>query len=629
MTFLAATSFALAGLIPLIVLMYILKLKRRPAVVPSTYLWRKTIEDMRVNAPFQRLRKSLLLLLQILTVALLVFALARPILPLKATQGRALILLVDVSASMQATDVDPTRFELARAVALEIVDEMAPGDQMMVISFGARARIACPMTSDRSALRGALSLLQCEDTPTNAREAMMIALSVAKAQKAPPDIVFLSDGNIPDIADMDIRDELSISYMIVGLGMRNAGITTLDARRRQDAARDFDIFAAVKNFDALPMDVPVELFVNDKLADARVVSIQPGAQESLVFRKPGLQEGIVEVRLGLTDDLATDNHAWSVLRKEEPLKLLVVGDDSEFLQKALNLHEHVKVFTMNAADFLAGEQAGSLNLDDYDVVVMDNVSPVLPVAGTFMFFNAVPPGLGFSLGEEIKKPYILDWDRTHPVLRYVDFSNVTVAQSRKLTVPEGAKVICESRHGPLIAVYDQEPAHCVVTAFDTYSSDWPLRLSFPLFLANSLGWLSWRAGEGEGAQLRAGDVIRLPRSAPDTKATIKCPDGAEREVEVSAERAAFFGATERTGLYFLTRTAGDGSAVATQSYAANLTNAAESAIQPAENLRVGYDTIGGKRTVALTDKELWRYIALGAFLLLLLEWYVYNRRVIM
>src|SRR5437764_531245 len=110
----------------LIVLMYILKLRRRDVVVSSTYLWRQVIRDVQANAPFQKLRKNLLMFLQILAVALIVFALARPFWKGAGIGGRSVVIVVDTSASMMATDVGRSRLDEAKREAHTVVDNMKP-----------------------------------------------------------------------------------------------------------------------------------------------------------------------------------------------------------------------------------------------------------------------------------------------------------------------------------------------------------------------------------------------------------------------------------------------------------------------------------------------------------------------
>src|SRR2546430_16300373 len=89
----------------LIVLMYILKLRRRDVVVSSTWLWRQVIRDVQANAPFQKLRKNLLLFLQLLAILFLVLLLARPFWKGRGLGGRSVVILVDNSPSMRATGI--------------------------------------------------------------------------------------------------------------------------------------------------------------------------------------------------------------------------------------------------------------------------------------------------------------------------------------------------------------------------------------------------------------------------------------------------------------------------------------------------------------------------------------------
>src|SRR6266849_9431470 len=92
-----------------IVLLYFLKLKRKPLSVPSTFLWRKSIEDLHVNALFQWLRQNILLLLQILAVLFLIYSVMDFRVHGRTSESKHYILMIYNSASMGATDVEPSR----------------------------------------------------------------------------------------------------------------------------------------------------------------------------------------------------------------------------------------------------------------------------------------------------------------------------------------------------------------------------------------------------------------------------------------------------------------------------------------------------------------------------------------
>src|SRR3954469_3113752 len=113
--------------IPTLIILYFLKLRRRDVEISTTLLWKKAIEDLQANAPFQKLRRNLLLLLQLLILGATVAAVGQPMLKARTQSGIRHLLLIDRSASMSARDatVDgqpATRLESAKADALKLID---------------------------------------------------------------------------------------------------------------------------------------------------------------------------------------------------------------------------------------------------------------------------------------------------------------------------------------------------------------------------------------------------------------------------------------------------------------------------------------------------------------------------
>src|SRR5207249_340370 len=140
-------------------------------VVSSVLLWAHLVKDVQANAPFQKLKKNLLLFLQLLTVLFIVVCLARPLVVVRALGGQNTVLILDASASMQSTDVGKSRFEAARQAAYRLIDSVGRGDLMLVILAGTRTRVLCPFTDSRAELRRAVAGAQPEDGPADLRAA--------------------------------------------------------------------------------------------------------------------------------------------------------------------------------------------------------------------------------------------------------------------------------------------------------------------------------------------------------------------------------------------------------------------------------------------------------------------------
>ena len=106
MSFLTPIVALITGSIalPLLVLLYLMKRRRKKIPVSSTFLWYQAIDDLQINSPFQKLKNNLLLILQLLIFVLLLLAAARPIVKGNASVGQRVVILIDQSASMNALD---------------------------------------------------------------------------------------------------------------------------------------------------------------------------------------------------------------------------------------------------------------------------------------------------------------------------------------------------------------------------------------------------------------------------------------------------------------------------------------------------------------------------------------------
>ncbi len=198
MNFLTPAFLALAALAVPIILLYMLRLRRREVRVSSSMLWQRLMQDREANAPWQKLRRNLLLILQLLILAALVFALARPYIPVPSVASGSVALLLDASASMNATDLPggQTRFEAAQERARALVGDLGAGEVMTVIAVGDTPQVLTPPTADRATLREAINRAR----PTAALADWSAALTLAGASIAGREeatIVIISDGGLP------------------------------------------------------------------------------------------------------------------------------------------------------------------------------------------------------------------------------------------------------------------------------------------------------------------------------------------------------------------------------------------------------------------------------------------------
>ena len=326
---------ALLGLlfIPAVIAMYMLKLRRDQAVVPSTLLWTRLLTDVEANAPWQRLRRSLLLLLQLLLVLVLVLLAARPFLERPAGLARDIILVVDTSASMGATDVLPNRLEGAKSAAIEALKELPTGGKVSVIAAERTARIVANETTDLGRVRQAITGLLPTSTTGDLGDALELASKLAR-RSGDAQVLVATDGALASTPTTEV--DAPISVLPVGRDRKNQAIVAL-AVRTDPSALTQSAFVGVANLDLEPAERRLEVYGDGILIEAQDVTLDPQTRQDIVIDDitNGRQRtvNVLEVRLtaadtqatGDPDQLALDDHAWAIVPPTRERVILVVG----------------------------------------------------------------------------------------------------------------------------------------------------------------------------------------------------------------------------------------------------------------------------------------------------------------
>jgi hypothetical protein len=609
MSFLAPAAFAFAAAIPVVILFYLLKRKRVVKLVSSTLLWQKFLEETRASAPFQKLRYHWLLVLQILLLVLATLALARPYFAGHAGGGRLLVVILDASASMQGRDEEPSRFERARRAALALVDSLRDNDQMVVLQAAAQTEVKQSPTSNKAALRRALQACAVTDSPTRLLEAFKLAQPLVR-DRAGAEIHLFSDGAQGGLDEFE-HEGLNVVYHRFGRRADNRGIVALDVRAHPDDPARRAVFAAIANAATNPTPARVELLFDGQLLETRLLELGPRETRPVIFTVTQERDGIFTLRLVEADDLPADNEASVVSRLPQPVKVLLVSRGNRFLEKALAA---VPRATVTVAADCADEAR------EFDVVVLDDVLPAVWPAGNLLAVRVAPTNWVEVTGR-IEAPAIVDWRNTHPLLRFVTFDNVAVAEALTAKTPTWAAPLVEARETALILAGEVDRRRVIWLGFDTLQSTWPLRVSFPIFIANAVEWLNPATAAAARLLVHAGDPLRLPLTEPVREARVRLPDGAERVLALdSAAREVVFGETARRGVY---RVSAGTNEVA---FAVNLLDAAETDLTPQTEIRFGRYARAEAEPVRVANLELWRWFVAAALAVLLFEWWFYHKR---
>src|SRR3989475_622122 len=609
MSFLSPLAFALTALVLPLVLLYFLKIRRRERRVPSLLLWDPSLRDREASAFFQRLQRDPLLILQILALLALAIALARPAATVMGEGARKVVVVLDTSASMKAHDVGPSRFDVARAEAVQLVRRLGEGAEVMIIETGVQPKVAAALGRDRQRALTALGQAQARDLPTRLGEAIRTARALVGADPRAEIHVF-TDGAFAPPSDQAVADP-RIRWVGVGRRSWNVGITSFAIRKAYFGASDYQAFVSLVNYSPEAQTFTFALELDGRTIAEKDVTLEPSVRRSVVLPFSHGGGGVVTARLRIDDDLAVDDVAYAVLPPPRKINVLLVSPGNLFLEKVLRTDPQVSL-EVRTPDQYAGGMA------EADVAVLDSVTPPRVGPGRFVFVNAVPPDVPLEVLGRIERPTIMDWDRAHPIMRHVEFAKVAIEDAMRIRPLAAGRPLVEAVGGPLIYALEEPDRKAIFIGFDLFKTDFPLRVAFPLILSNSLRWLHPAALDQSSLQLAAGQPILLPVAHGVTSVSVTTPHGRVVKALVTRGMVSFTD-TDEVGVYTLSSARGE------TRVAVNLMDAEESNLQPRP-----LPAFSGPPAVAPApvpiQRELWPLFVLIAALLLAVEGLLYWRR---
>ena len=516
----AAAVIGVVGALAITAL-YLLRLRRRRVVVAFAPLWLGAPGAERAARRTRRLRHWLSLAMALsLFGAILIGAVDLRRGPRQQGavdrsgrslgSGRSLVVLIDRSASMSATDEAGSRLAAARRRADEIVGGLASGDSALVASFAADATAESGFESDPHRLSRAIAGVAPSDEPGDLQRALAFAAAILRGRPGPT-VVLVSDGGFSDDArrlapaDPDGR-ALDVRYAPVGRRADNVGILSLAARRIPADPGAVETALVVQSFRPTVTTVGIEVASGATIVEKVELTLAPGERRRLTLPNLFAPDARIEARLtgahDLTDDLSDDDRATATVPPLPRRRILRVGGPDLYLDGALlGLGRTVHVDRLGAAD----ADRAAARARDYDLVIFDGVTPsVPPMAGRFLYFDPHGPGSPFAVARETRpvRDPVLDptsLHRDHPLLRQLDLTDVNVAEAHRLALAPGDVALAASFDVPLIVARERPGLRIAALAFDPRRSDLPMRPAFPLLVANALAWAAREETDAEVA----------------------------------------------------------------------------------------------------------------------------------
>ncbi|HOL55242.1 MAG TPA: BatA domain-containing protein [bacterium] len=591
-SFLSPMYFLFLLAIPFVIFLYLLRTRRQTVMVPSVYLWKRYTREEQRYSLFKKILRDILLILQILIVILITLGLVRPAIP-TSVKINNVVFIIDTSCSMQSKDIKPSRFELAKNKALEVLDSLDRGTNIALFSSDSKTRFILDYTADRGLIKKAINSL----SPTDTEGKILETLTYIEKMNKKPDIIYLfTDGAFGE----DIPSNLPMNIFIFAKGDNNVGITSVSARDI-GVKGEKEIFVNIQNFSSTKRSVPFQVWEGERLVESSVIDLEKNDSKGITVG-PKVWKSMVRVVIYPNDELPADDRAYLTFPKVKP-SVLLVSAGNPYLEIVLSLADVGLIDRVDRFDLGM--------LPNYDIVVFDGTAPNEILPGNYIFIGKVPENLPLQLIDVEERPVILRLNSSHPVMRFVDFDGVDIKRSLVLDSFQGESLVTTTS-GSILWSYEGQMGKMLVLGFYPEESSLIDSPSFPILIKNTIDWLGENPDPG---MVSTGEIVKLRTKNQNEEVTVTAPYGVVKR-NSDEGRLVAFGDTFKVGVYSFKSNLG------VIDVGANLCSSLESDISPKiSNREFKIDSVLNEEEKVNLD--LWSFLAMAALGVLFLEGYLF------
>lgn len=644
MNFATPAAFWWLALAAPIVVFYILKIRLRRVPVSTILFWRQIYEEKPPRSIWQHLRHLLSLLIQLFLLSLFVFSLTEPYFNWQTRQARKLVLVIDNSASMNATDIQPTRLAKAKQLSGQLITGLKFQDEMAIVAAGTQPQVVCGLTGHPRTLQNAVNSINPTDGPTRVNDGIALARRLI-GSSANGQVIVISDGcfegadqYLPKDTQTETPGEAaspSVQLALVGAKTGNVGITRFQARRSLLDPVGYEILAEVVNSSEEAVECRLEMELNGEVLDVVPLKLNAGGEWSHTFEKTAADGGTLTAKITRDDALPIDNQAWAILPKREIQPVTLVTEGNLFLEKVFEANPLVKLTVQ--------KPTVPLKTTSQSVTVIHRAVPAKLPAGNVLVIDPTGGCDLWQLGDKLQNPIVTKQDKDSPLMAHVRLDNVLMPEAHKLTFipPDSFQVLVSALGGePLFAALDRPEGKVAVLTVNLDEGDLPLRTVFPIMTSNTLSWFAGNRGElRESLATGAVTDIKLSQSGIAAEVAqqpllLRDPHGQTRPLPEKTDKVTI-GPLDQCGVWGIIPAPPmengkpkPGTDVTKTppvlEIACNLANRAETDIRPAQVLIDKASNSPALRGAGL--RPIWYYLLVLAWILSAVEWVMYQRR---
>jgi hypothetical protein len=555
----------------------------------------------------RKLQQPWSLLLQLVSLLLLLLAIAQLRLGSPARYSRDHVLIMDTSAWM-ASRFGPTRLiDRARLAADTYVNALPPADRVMLIRADVLAMPALRFESDRKKIHLAIDQTQPGAAPLNLQEALDFASSAQKVQaQRPGEIVFVGAGRVP--VDQATRLVAPANFRLIPIdgGTEHVGLQKVSVHRAMDDPDVWEVFISAKNYGTMARSVPMTVAFGGSPVSTHRFDLKPGAEEDMSFRFKTRASGWLEARLGAQDGFRQDSRAILELPARGVLPVTIYSAEPDLLRPIFTAIPGIQASFLPLSSYKADARGG--------IVLLDHFAPPSPPIEQSIWLEPPAAKSPVPVRTTEQNVKLNQWQADHPLGAGLRARDIQLASAEILQPSPGDITVARSDAGPVIVARPGNPK-MVVLGFHPVRSGMKYQLTTPLLFANIIRWMApdaFRSWELTASTVGTVEVELESETDPNS-IRVQTEDGKSLPFTVQGKTLRFFSASPGV-VRVLT---GDRELV----YSLTLPQPGDTAWKPS-NVKLG---LPPRAPLGPTSRDLWQWLAIAGSIGLLADWMLFGR----
>lgn len=463
--------------------LYLLDRTKRRRVVSTLRFWTPaaTAHD-RQNR--RRVREPWSLVLQLVSLTLLLLAVAQLELGSRERRGRDHVVLLDTSAWTAQRSGQTTLLAREKRMTERYVAALPLRDRVMLVRADALATPATPFTSDRKQIASTIEGSTPGFSALNMAQALVFA---QQAQNWSPDergeIVYIGPGMIAG-SETALPKLENLRTILIPPDREHVGIRGVGVRRSEADENAWQASVVVKNYGIERAIVRLQVQYAGTTFTPRAMTLIGGEESAAEYEFETRAAGELIAQIKPGDGLVSDQHVALELPRTATLRVAVVTDRPEMLKPLFATNRRLIVRFFASFDREAENWA--------DLAVFDRTAPTTAPKVASIWIDPPKERSPLPVKGAVSDAEIANWNPETPLSAGLHAKDRHIASAEVFQAFDGDIAVASVAEGPIVMARNADATHgkMAVIGFDPLASELRFQVTTPLLFANLLHWFS-------------------------------------------------------------------------------------------------------------------------------------------